>query len=590
MVDPIALSNDIGQNLIFLALLPALWLFLYLLIWERPEVAHPAGLSRTTFWLLLPASFFGLIANLPFLPIGPDILGLNLAGGLIPLVLSVLLLRRFLGSEDSAVLRFYLAFALESGVMLVLVLVVHQTEFLNLAILGVAAATVAAIGSIENASRTPSGASSVPSVTLALGISSAVLVATFLTSATQPGVGIVSFFPFYLVIPLLAGGMIVLLLRGAVGNRSSTTGLSLAYPSTTFGVLIGADLLRQPPLYLSGPSGFYAIGGAGIMDLLYLTGLLALVGAYGMGRLVNGPWLPNEPTTAPLRTPVGRLRESFDLGLRGDVPESVEAAARAGHEAAAMGRRLLDRPGSNDGPPWDGLSLPSWIGADQANLDALARNKSDNPREAYRAWASARWLVRIGQDLGRQRFGTPFARVIAFGIDLALVTTPAILIWIYLALTIPGTVVDVLSNTLFGAVALGFAAWAFLYSVAAESSYRSNDRKADRSPDRSQPGPGRAVGRGSACPGCPETAPPHHHWDRRRDRGYASPPRRGCLGLRGRARRPTCGGPVCLFYGRRVYPRGGGIVRTLWLDPHRNLFRKSAVRRLPRGYLGRARR
>ena len=264
--------------------------------------------------------------------------------------------------------------------------------------------------------------------------------------------------------------MIVLLLRGAVGNRSSTTGLSLAYPSTTFGVLDRRDLLRQPPLYLSGPSGFYAIGGAGIMDLLYLTGLLTLVGAYGMGRLVNGPWLPNEPTTAPLRTPVGRLRESFDLGLRGDVPESVEAAARAGHEAAAMGRRLLDRPRSNDGPPWDGLSLPSWIGADQANLDALARNKSDNPREAYRAWASARWLVRIGQDLGRQRFGTPFARVIAFGIDLALVTTPGqILIWIYLALTIPGTVVDVLSNTLFGAVALGFAAWAFLYFVAAES-------------------------------------------------------------------------------------------------------------------------
>ena len=111
---------------------------------------------------------------------------------------------------------------------------------------------------------------------------------------------------------------------------------------------------------------------------------------------------------------------------------------------------------------------PSWISADQANLDALARARPDNPREAFRAWTTARWLVRIGQDLGRRRFGTPLARGVAFLIDLVLVTAPAAVIWVYLALTIPGTVVDVLSNTVFGAVALGFAAWAFLYFVVAE--------------------------------------------------------------------------------------------------------------------------
>ncbi|MFZ1023862.1 MAG: RDD family protein [Thermoplasmata archaeon] len=469
MVDPIALTNDIGQTLIYLALLPALWLFLYLLIWERPAFARQAGLSRTIFWLLLPASFFGLIANLPFLPVGADILGINLAGGVIPLVLSALLLRRFYGAKSSVPAAFYLAFAAESGILLVLVLLVSSTFLETLAVVAVASVIVAVVGILESRSpRQTDGGTRMPT-TFALGLTSAVLVTTFLTTAAQPGVGIVSYFPFYLLIPLLAGGMSVLLLRESSGPRSGIAGLPLAYASATFGVLIGADLLRQPPLYMSGPSGFYVIGGAGVMDLLYLTGLLALVGAYGMERALTPATVPSENFGELPRTPNGRLREAFDLGVQGDVTEAIEAAARAGQEAAAVGRCLLGRADVPDAGPWDGLALPSWISADQANLDALARAKPDNPREAFRAWTTARWLVRIGQDLGRRRFGTPLARGVAFLIDLVLVTAPAAVIWLYLALTIPGTVVDVLSNTVFGAVALGFAAWAFLYFVVAES-------------------------------------------------------------------------------------------------------------------------
>ncbi|MFZ0891579.1 MAG: RDD family protein [Thermoplasmata archaeon] len=469
MVDPIALTNDIGQTLIYLALLPALWLFLYLLIWERPVFARQAGLTRTIFWLLLPASFFGLIANLPFLPVGADILGINLAGGVIPLVLAALLLRRFYGAKNVVPWTFYLAFGAESGILLALVLFVSSATVQSLAVIAVAAVAVALVGILESRSpRPPEGARRLPT-TLALGFTSAALVATFLTTAAQPGVGIVSYFPFYLLIPLLAGGMAVLVLRETSGPRSGIAGLPLAYASATFGVLIGADLLRQPPLYLSGPSGFYVIGGAGVMDLLYLTGLLALVGAYGMERALT-------PATSPVgsfgelpRTPNGRLREAFDLGVQGDVTEAIEAADRASQDAAAVGRRLLGRGDVvPQAGPWDGLGLPSWISADQTNLDALARAKPDNPREAFRAWTTARWLVRIGQDVGRRRFGSPLARVVAFLIDLLLVTAPAAVIWLYLALTIPGTVVDILSNTVFGAVALGFAAWAFLYFVIAE--------------------------------------------------------------------------------------------------------------------------
>jgi uncharacterized membrane protein/uncharacterized RDD family membrane protein YckC len=469
VVDPIALTNDIGQTLIFLALLPALWLFVYLLIWERPTFARQAGLSRTIFWLLLPASFFGLIANLPFLPVGADILGINLAGGMIPLVLSALLLRKYFGAKRSVPSAFYIALGTESGVLLLLVLLVSSAFVESLAMVAVAVAAVAAVGLYE--SRRPQQAESGARrpTTLALGLTSAVLVTTFLTTAAQPGVGIVSYFPFYLLTPLLAGGLGVLVLRETSGGPTGIAGLPLAYASATFGVLIGADLLRQPPLYMSGPSGFYVIGGAGVMDLLYLTGLLALVGAYAMERVLSAPTAPTESFGELPRTPNGRLREAFDLGLRGDVTESIEAAARAGQEAAAVGRRLLGQPGVPEGPPWEGLSLPSWISADQANLDALARAKPDNPREAFRAWTTARWLVRIGQDLGRRRFGTPLARGVAFLIDLVLVTAPAAVIWLYLALTIPGTVVDILSNTVFGAVALGFAAWAFLYFVVAES-------------------------------------------------------------------------------------------------------------------------
>jgi uncharacterized membrane protein/uncharacterized RDD family membrane protein YckC len=470
VVDPIALTNDIGQALIYLALLPALWLFLYLLIWERPRLAQDAGLTRTTFWLLLPASFFGLIANLPFLPVGADILGINLAGGVIPLVLSVLLLRRFLGPSRSLASTFYAAFVAESGIMLVLVLLLASPLVSDLAIVGVAGAAIGTIYAVESRRQGGTEAPGRMRVTWALGITSAVLVATYLTTASEPGVGIVSFFPYYLLVPLLAGIACVGLLPGRISeSQPPAIGLPLAYAAATFGVLIGADVLRQPPLYLSGPTGFYVIGGAGVMDLLYLTGLLALVGAYAGYRVRRGPLPPRVESGEIPRTPQGLLRSSFELGYRGQVSASVDAAARASHEAAVMGRRLLGQPSAPEDRPWEGLNLPSWVGADQSNLDSLALAKSESPREALRAWMTARWLVRIGQDLSRRRFGTPLARGLAFLIDLILVTIPAALIWIYLALTVPGTVVDVLSNTVFAVVALGFASWAFLYFVVAES-------------------------------------------------------------------------------------------------------------------------
>ncbi len=63
--------------------------------------------------------------------------------------------------------------------------------------------------------------------------------------------------------------------------------LPAAFVAGTFGVLVGADVLRQPPLYPSSSPGLYIIGGAGVFDLVYLSGLLALATAFAAHRLLG---------------------------------------------------------------------------------------------------------------------------------------------------------------------------------------------------------------------------------------------------------------------------------------------------------------
>src|SRR5208282_148524 len=228
-------------------------------------------------------------------------------------------------------------------------------------------------------------------------------------------------------VPLLPRPPVVVgLVAAALANRVFPGEPGYAIPTSflasTFGVLLGADLLRQPPLYGSGPSGLYTIGGAGVLDLVYLSGLLGFGAAYlGYRATVHGFAPVGPPLPARTPSPMTRLLRAFRSGLDGRLSDSLRESASASRSAAQQARELLGLAPSADDRPWQDLPVPGWIVSDQANLDAAARVGTQDGREGFRSWLTARWLVLIAHDLGARRFASVGARIAAFVIDLALV-------------------------------------------------------------------------------------------------------------------------------------------------------------------------
>jgi len=97
-------------------------------------------------------------------------------------------------------------------------------------------------------------------------------------------VGIVSYFPLYLIPPLLTGFFSYF--------SATNTGKPvppLAYSAQTLGAIIGADLLHLPEiLTLELPQGTnLVIGGAGVFDMIYLGGLFAALFSIGAARALR---------------------------------------------------------------------------------------------------------------------------------------------------------------------------------------------------------------------------------------------------------------------------------------------------------------
>jgi uncharacterized membrane protein/uncharacterized RDD family membrane protein YckC len=487
------LASDIVAGTVSLVLPAAVWALLFLLAFEHPAFAESVGFGRLTFWLLLPGSLLAMFAILPFGAIANDVVAVSLAGAVFPLLIGALAARRVTAAQPRLLGRYLMFLIGESVVMLLLVLplagplVQPIASSLNgrtdvatgVLLLLVAGVAVLAATLVPGPTPNPAGLSTSDGVAgpersdrllvFLVGLTSAVVLATYAATTTIPGVGIVEQFPFFLFPPLLAGAAAVGLAPW-VFPRSEGAALPLAFLAATVGVLLGADLLRQPPLYGSGPTGIYTIGGAGVADLVYLSGPLALGGAYlvhrALGRSldpVGGPVPPSSPT------PIGRLARAFRAGVDGRLNDSLADSARAAHEAAGQARSLLGLPPAPDGRPWEGLPVPGWVVSDQANLDASARSGSTDGREGFRAWLTARWLVLLGRDLGQRRYGPLGARALGFLLDLLVVTLPAVGIWTGIVLATPGGLETVLSSLAFNAAVYGYISIAFLYLALSES-------------------------------------------------------------------------------------------------------------------------
>jgi len=479
VVDPLQLSSDIVVNTITLALPALLWVLLFLVAWEHAPFAESIGFGRRSFWLLLPGALFASYGLLPIAPVSTDWVAVSLAGALFPLLVGLLAFGRAAPPRSRSLSRYLALLTVEGAVLFLFVLpatsgISHDfasplglSDYVgnDLVILLGALVVTAVVGSAAIAS----GDALSRRVGFTFALSSGVLVGTFAASSAIPGVGITEGFPFFLVPPVVAG-LVAALVAGRVFPNEEAFAIPSAFLGSTFGVLLGADLLRQPPLYGTGPSGVYTIGGAGVLDLVYLSGFLAFGAAYFGHRLLNRSWTPvGTPVASATSSPTSQLARAFRSGLDGHLSESLQGSASASRAAAKQTRHLLGLADTASDRPWQDLPVPGWLVADQANLDASALAGTTDGREGFRSWRTARWLVAIARDLGLRRFASVGTRSAAFLIDLVVVTLPAVAVWVALLLTIPGGIDDALSNVAFNAAIFGFIAWSFLYFVIAET-------------------------------------------------------------------------------------------------------------------------
>jgi uncharacterized RDD family membrane protein YckC len=465
LIDPGQLASDIVGNSVSLVLPGLLWAAVFLLAFENGSFSASIGLGRRAFWLLLPGALASTFGNLPLFPVGSDIIGIGLSGGLFPILVGLLAFDRFAPPARRSLRLFLGGYAVLAVAGLLVVVVLKTAWEQDVGVVAVAAGVPLGAWVLSSARDAVGNR-----VAYLLALTSGVIVLTFVFSASVPGVGITEGFPQYLLAPVgvaaVAALVAPLALRGAEGLA-----LPASFVAGTFGVLVGADVLRQPPLYPSSQPGLYIIGGAGVFDLVYLSGLLALATAFVAHRVLRRSWAPVGEYTPPGPTPVGRLARAFRAGVRGDLSGSLNASVLASRDAATQARQLLAVPEPPPDRPWQGLPVPGWVVADQANLEASAKAGTTDGRESYRGWLMARSLVQLSTHLTSRRFATAVHRTVAYAIDLALLTVPAVALWAYLAATLPGGYVGVASSVAYNTAIYGFISLAFLYFVIGERVY-----------------------------------------------------------------------------------------------------------------------
>lgn len=194
-----------------------LYLLIYLLYSENTGLFHRVGFDHRIVYLVMIGGIVGSIipvfSNLPIIVSGNSILAINMGGAVIPVLVSLYFMYHY--SK-----RYYEIIAYIVG-------------------------------------------------TVVLGY------VTFEITVFVPTMGVVVGFPMF-ALPSALGALIALL----VYRRDTSKGVPLAYSISTLGVFIGADIVRIPSImaYGNASEGFMgSIGGAGIGDMVFISGLMAFL-------------------------------------------------------------------------------------------------------------------------------------------------------------------------------------------------------------------------------------------------------------------------------------------------------------------------
>ena len=467
MVDPWVLTNDVIGGIGSLILTPLLWIALFLWAWSRPVDARASGFSRMAFWLLLPGAFLVSLANVPFLAWAGDVLAINIGGALIPIALALVLLHRELGIPRwNLTAMVILIVAAETAVMFACVLFTSSWLTGLLIVVTAGGAIAFAAVALPRWTNRPSSLRAVSFVTLV----SFAIPLTYFTSESVPLVGIVSVFPYYLIAPVVVG-IAAAWAASEIWNVRAYRGLGIGYGSATLGTLIGADVLRQPPLYTGTGGELLAIGGAGLQDLVYFSGLMAL-GAGLLFTLILFRGVPADETDSTPAPPSAEwtLRSAATRLARGDPAGAIRDSVAASQEATDRVRRIFRLPPpAQSAAAWDDLPVAPYVAHDYQNLLNSGQETAPTRREAFRTVAMATQFVRLGRDLSRLRFAAPGRRAWAAVVDLLVVTAPAVVVWTILALTLPGGPVAILVSLPFNLAAFAFVGYGVLYYVVCDA-------------------------------------------------------------------------------------------------------------------------
>ncbi len=430
MVDLFQLLYDTTAIVAYLVLPVAIFAALFLLAWERGLEGDLVGFGKRTFLLLLVGGVIGYLANLPFFTWNGSVLMVNVGGALLPVAVSLVVLDQRILPGRTRELALFLGM-LTLAVSATLVALVELPTRLGLvgflACFALSGALLVALR--RRAVPAPRLGSTVdavaPFVLVALGIWG-----TYLTTAVVPEVGIVSTFPDYLVAPLLIA-------LAAVGLRwPRRDAPALAFAASTLGVLIGADILHQPQLFQA-PAFLGSIGGAGPLDLVFLSGPFALGVALVVDvllRRTTGPSAhgaekaPSARPFGPVRGSEARFYEGLHAYSEGRYAEVAPAVVRTLDRDLAETRRALGLPEAPAATGLEPLPVHPFLSADLANLRQVAQEPPGTTvREDARRALVTGFLVQRGflGLLGR-RLALVGDRVKAFLVDLLVAFLPSI--------------------------------------------------------------------------------------------------------------------------------------------------------------------
>ncbi len=255
-----------------------------------------------------------------------------------------------------------------------------------------------------------------------------VSIVTFYTTEFRPSLGVVSEFPFYLFPSFLA--MALAFVIYIKYYHKVTSAIPFAYATSTLGVVIGADIVRIPQVLIGIeqarvemdlPIAAGSIGGAGGLDLVFLSGLLAMA-----------PLLFLAPRALRRSKPHVSPSIAFDDNLKATIRKAELSLERGDFDGAfysavfAVNMKINDlgfKFKINQSPYviLDMLQVHPYIRNDYWLLINSARSGYKDRQMAQRGIITAKYLIKEFERTEKKLYATGFQRSIAFGMDVLII-------------------------------------------------------------------------------------------------------------------------------------------------------------------------